>query len=164
MVNVGDKPDTQRTAIASGSMILGKNAFEAVKTGNSHKGDVLGVARLAAIMGAKRTSELVPLCHPVTLSHVSVGFELKEARPASVAHADQPHASVTISDKVFEIVCTCTVQTTGKTGVEMEALTGVQIGLLTLYDMLKAIDKNMVMHHIRLIKKTGGKTDFATCD
>lgn len=140
MVNVGEKLETERTAVARGRILLGKEAFNALKAGTSKKGDVLAVARIAAIQGAKRTSDLIPLCHPLPLTRLAVEFELDEA-----AHA---------------VDCECTAQTLGRTGVEMEALTGVQIGLLTIYDMLKAIDKGMVMTDVRLLKKTGGKSDF----
>ncbi|HEX5485868.1 MAG TPA: cyclic pyranopterin monophosphate synthase MoaC, partial [Limnobacter sp.] len=108
------------------------------------KGDVLGVARIAAIQGAKRTSDLIPLCHPLPLTRLAVDFEL--------------------DDENHEVACICTAQTFGKTGVEMEALTGVQIGLLTIYDMLKAIDKGMVMKETRLLEKTGGKSDFTAAN
>lgn len=140
MVDVGTKHVTERKAIASGEIYLGEEAFTVLKAGTSKKGDVLGVARIAAIQGAKRTSDLIPLCHPLPLTRLAVDFELLESQNA--------------------VQCTCTAQTVGQTGVEMEALTGVQIGLLTIYDMLKAIDKGMVMKNIRLVEKRGGKSDF----
>lgn len=144
MVDVGSKAATERKAVATGRIRLGQAAFEVLRQGSSKKGDVLGVARIAAIQGAKKTSDLIPLCHPLPLTRLAVEFELR--------------------DDTFEVVCTCTAQTVGQTGVEMEALTGVQVGLLTIYDMLKAIDKGMVMLETRLVEKKGGKSDFAARD
>ena len=124
-----------------GRIRMSKECFEKVKTGGMKKGDVLGTARIAGIMGAKRTSELIPLCHILNLSKVTVEFEYIE--------------------ETCEIEARCTTKTVGKTGVEMEALTGVQVALLTIYDMCKAIDKHMVMSEIHLVEKTGGKSgDF----
>ncbi len=142
MVDVGAKTETERKAVAVGTIRLGAAAYEVLKAGNSKKGDVLGVARIAAIQGAKRTADLIPLCHPLPLTRLAVEFEL--------------------NDSDCEVHCTCTAQTVGKTGVEMEALTGVQIGLLTIYDMLKAIDKGMIMTQTKLVEKRGGKSDFNT--
>ena len=141
MVDVSEKPVTHRTATATGSIQVSPEIMAAVKSGNVKKGDVLGVARVAGIMGVKRTSELIPMCHPLPIQKCSVDFETDE--DAGVI-------------RVF-----CTVKTEGKTGVEMEALTGVQVALLTIYDMCKAIDKHMVMSDIYLEEKTGGKSgDF----
>lgn len=140
MVDVGGKNETERKAVAIGTIQLGKEAYAVLKAGTAKKGDVLGVARIAAIQGAKRTAELIPLCHPLPLTRLAVDFEL--------------------DDEKHEVHCTCTAQTVGKTGVEMEALTGVQVGLLTIYDMLKAIDKGMIMSNTRLREKRGGKSDF----
>ena len=140
MVDVGGKSETERKAVATGTIQLGNEAYQVLKAGTAKKGDVLGVARIAAIQGAKRTSDLIPLCHPLPLTRLAVEFEL--------------------NDELCEVHCTCTAQTVGKTGVEMEALTGVQVGLLTIYDMLKAIDKGMVMRDTRLLEKRGGKSDF----
>ena len=139
MVDVSDKPVTHRTATATGSIQVGPEIMAAVKSGNVKKGDVLGVARVAGIMGVKRTSELIPMCHPLPIQKCSVDFETDAG-----------------------VICVfCTVKTEGKTGVEMEALTGVQVTLLTIYDMCKAIDKHMVMSDIHLEEKTGGKSgDF----
>jgi cyclic pyranopterin phosphate synthase len=142
MVDVGGKSETERKAVAMGTIQLGREAYAVLKAGTAKKGDVLGVARIAAIQGAKRTSDLIPLCHPLPLTHLAVEFEL--------------------NDELCEVNCICTAQTVGKTGVEMEALTGVQVGLLTIYDMLKAIDKGMVMTQIRLLEKRGGKTPLVT--
>ena len=140
MVDVSDKLVTHRTATATGSIQVSPEIMAAVKSGNVKKGDVLGVARVAGIMGV-RTSELIPMCHPLPIQKCSVDFETDE--DAGVI-------------RVF-----CTVKTEGKTGVEMEALTGVQVTLLTIYDMCKAIDKHMVMSDIHLEEKTGGKSgDF----
>ena len=136
MVDVSGKQVTFRTALATGYISVGPEIMEAVTTGNIKKGDVLGVARVAGIMGVKKTSELIPMCHPLPVQK-----ELDQEK-------NQIH--------VF-----CTVKTEGKTGVEMEALTGVQVTLLTIYDMCKSIDKHMIMSEIHLIEKTGGKSgDF----
>ncbi|MDO4308043.1 MAG: cyclic pyranopterin monophosphate synthase MoaC [Eubacteriales bacterium] len=138
MVDVSGKDATFRTAVAAGSIHVGPEIMAAVKGGNVKKGDVLGVARVAGIMGVKRTSDLVPMCHPLPVQKCAVDYELDEEKSVI---------------RVF-----CTVKTEGKTGVEMEALTGVQVTLLTIYDMCKAIDKHMVMSDIHLIEKTGGKS------
>lgn len=138
MVDVGGKNETERKAVAIGTIQLGAEAYAVLKAGTAKKGDVLGVARIAAIQGAKRTSDLIPLCHPLPLTRLAVEFEL--------------------DDPKCEVRCVCTAQTVGKTGVEMEALTGVQVGLLTIYDMLKAIDKGMVMTETKLLEKRGGKS------
>lgn len=138
MVDVAGKADTRRIAIAEGTILIKQTAWDRIKSGTAEKGDVLGIARTAAIMGAKRTSDLIPLCHPLPLTHITVDFRLQEEPPA--------------------VICCACVETVGKTGVEMEALTAVQIGLLTIYDMLKAIDKGMIIHNVRLVQKTGGKS------
>ena len=136
MVDVSGKNITYRTAVATGEIHVGEAIMGSVK-----KGDVLGVARVAGIMGVKRTSELIPMCHPLPIQKCSVDYELDETNGIIRAF--------------------CTVKTEGKTGVEMEALTGVQVTLLTIYDMCKAIDKHMVMSNIHLVEKTGGKSgDF----
>ncbi len=138
MVDVGAKPPTRRVAIAAGRIRMLPATLELVRSGGARKGDVLGVARVAAIQGAKRTSELVPLCHPVALTSVAVEFSVDDAASA--------------------IECRATVECTGPTGVEMEALTAVQVGLLTIYDMCKAVDRGMTMEEIRLVEKRGGKS------
>ncbi len=138
MVDVSDKDITERIAVAKGSIEMCREAFEAVKNGTAGKGDVLGVARVAGIMAAKRTSELIPLCHPLMLTKVSVDFEMNE--------------------KSLSVDAVCTAKLMGKTGVEMEALTGVSVALLTVYDMCKAIDKGMVISDIYLVEKSGGKS------
>lgn len=138
MVDVTDKAVTTRTAVAMGKIIVCPEIFARIKAGQIEKGDVLGVARIAGIMGAKKTSELIPLCHPLPLTKCSVDFTMDESASA--------------------IITQCTVKTDGKTGVEMEALTGVQITLLTIYDMCKAIDKHMVITDVHLVSKAGGKS------
>jgi cyclic pyranopterin phosphate synthase len=138
MVDVGGKAQTHRIARASGSIRMQPATLAAIAGGSAKKGDVLGVARIAAIQAAKRTAELIPLCHPLPLTHVAVEFALDE--PASAVH------------------CTVQAETLGRTGVEMEALTAVQVGLLTIYDMVKAIDRGMVMGDIRVLEKHGGKS------
>ncbi len=138
MVNVGDKPNTHRIAIATGSIRMLPATFDLVEAGNHKKGDVLGIARIAGIQASKKTSELIPLCHPLALSHVSLQFELDRA-----SHS---------------IRCQVQAETTGPTGVEMEALTAVQVALLTIYDMCKAVDRGMVMGDVKLLEKSGGKS------
>ena len=141
MVDVTEKNDTVREATAKGRILVSKEVYDAIEAGTVGKGDVLGVATTAGIMGAKRTSELIPMCHPLPIQKCAIDYELDHEK-------NRIH--------VF-----CTVKTEGKTGVEMEALTGVQVTLLTIYDMCKAIDKHMVMSEIHLIEKTGGKSgDF----
>lgn len=141
MVDVTKKKETTRTAIAQGKIKVNDEIFEKVKEGSMAKGDVLGTARIAGIMAAKKTFELIPMCHLLMLTKCKVDFEMLE--------------------ETKEIKAVCLVKTTGKTGVEMEAMTGVQIALLTIYDMCKAIDKHMVMSEIHLVEKTGGKSgDF----
>ena len=138
MVDIGDKAVTHRVAVARGTIRMKPETLALVKTGTAKKGDVIGIARIAAIQGAKRTADLIPLCHPIPITRVAVDFEIDEA--ASVVH------------------CTATVQCDGKTGVEMEALTAVQVGLLTIYDMLKAADRGMVIEEVRVLEKHGGKS------
>lgn len=141
MVDVSGKAVTAREAIAAGRISMSRKAFNALTDGTSPKGDVIAAARIAGIMAAKKTSDLIPLCHPLPLSKVAVAFDL------------QP-------DDIAVDVC-ATARTTGQTGVEMEALTAASIACLTLYDMLKAIDKAMVISNVRLLKKSGGKSgDF----
>ena len=141
MVDVSEKAETKREATARGSIYMSPQCLKKVEERTMAKGDVLGVARVAGIMGAKKTSELIPLCHLLNLTKLTVDFTIKE--------------------ETNEIEAVCTARTTGKTGVEMEALTGVQVALLTIYDMCKAIDKHMVMSNIHLVEKTGGKSgDF----
>ncbi|MEY8336741.1 cyclic pyranopterin monophosphate synthase MoaC [Lachnospiraceae bacterium 62-35] len=138
MVDIGKKEDTDRTAKAIGSIFMSRECLDMVKEGSVKKGDVLGTARIAGIMGAKETSRLIPLCHPIPLTRLSIDFHIFQERN--------------------EIQAICTACTTGKTGVEMEALTGVSTALLTIYDMCKAIDKTMEIGRIFLQKKSGGKS------
>ncbi|HOY71026.1 MAG TPA: cyclic pyranopterin monophosphate synthase MoaC [Methylotenera sp.] len=138
MVDVGDKAHTKRTATASGNIYMQAATLQTIMQGNAKKGDVLGIARIAAIQGSKRTADLIPLCHPISLTKVAVHFDINE------------HDS--------SITCTTICETTGQTGVEMEALTAVSVGLLTIYDMCKAIDRGMTMRDIKLLEKHGGKS------
>lgn len=144
MVDVTGKDDTQRVATATGKITVNEEVYRAIEQGRIGKGDVLGVATTAGIMGAKRTSELIPLCHILPITGCSVRFEMKP--------------------KELEIHCFCTVKVTGKTGVEMEALTGVSIALLTVYDMCKALDRFMQIGDIHLLSKTGGKSGDVYCN
>ncbi len=136
MVDVGTKEETRRVAIASGEIIVSEKVIECIKEGSNKKGDVLGVAQVGGIMGGKKTSELIPMCHNIFLTGINIEFEIIEHKIKVVAEA----------------------KTNGVTGVEMEALTAVSTALLTIYDMCKAIDKNMVIQNIQLEEKTGGKS------
>ena len=148
MVDVGDKPATRRVAVATGRIEMLPATLALIESGTAKKGDVLGVARLAGIMAAKKTSDLIPLCHPLALTRVAV-----ELIPTP-ASANQPPA----------VQCTATVETTGPTGVEMEALTAVQVALLTVYDMCKAADRGMTITGVRLLEKHGGKSGSYVAD
>jgi len=138
MVDVAAKAATHRIAVARGTIRMRPETLEIILAGSAKKGDVLGIARIAAIQGAKRTADLVPLCHPIALTRVAVEFELDRA--------------------AGEVRCTAQVETHGRTGVEMEALTAVQVGLLTIYDMCKAVDRGMVIGDVRVLAKRGGKS------
>ena len=138
MVDVSAKAETHRTARASGIITMQPHTLALIQSGTAKKGDVIGVARIAAIQAAKRTSELIPLCHPLPITRVVVEFEIDIA--------------------ANRVQCTAQVETWGRTGVEMEALTAVQIGLLTIYDMCKAADRGMVMSEIKVLEKHGGKS------
>ncbi|MCP4768427.1 MAG: cyclic pyranopterin monophosphate synthase MoaC [Gammaproteobacteria bacterium] len=138
MVDIADKASTARRAVAAGRIVMQPQTLELIQQGKHKKGDVLGVARIAGIMATKRTADLVPMCHPLALTQVSVEFETDVEQSA--------------------IECTVTAETTGQTGVEMEALTGVQVTLLTIYDMCKAVDRGMVISDVRLLQKSGGKS------
>ena len=138
MVDVGEKPDTERSAIAKGEVLMKLTTLEQIRDGNAKKGDVLTVAQIAGITAAKRTAELIPLSHPLSVSFVDVNLKLDENLPG--------------------VVITATVKTTGKTGVEMEALTAVTVSALTVYDMAKAIEKTMRIQNIRLMEKHGGRS------
>ena len=138
MVDVGRKDETHRVAVATGRIRMQPATLALVQGGSARKGDVLGIALVAAIMASKRTADLIPLCHPIALDRVAVDFVI-----------DAPACT---------IACTATAETRGRTGVEMEALTAVQIGLLTIYDMCKAVDRGMVIDGVRLLEKHGGKS------
>ena len=138
MVDVSEKQETHRVAVCEGSITMLAETLEKILQGNHKKGDVLGIARIAGIMAAKKTADLIPLCHPLMLTHVEIDFT-----------ADKNNNNIN---------CTCRVESRGQTGVEMEALTAIQIALLTIYDMCKAVDRGMSMTNIRLIEKSGGKS------
>ncbi len=138
MVNVGEKQNTHRIAIAEGRIVMQASTLDKILQGNHQKGDVLGIARIAGIMAAKKTSDLIPLCHPLALTRVEI--------------------DLTPTTNQSAVLCQASVETRGQTGVEMEALTAVQIALLTIYDMCKAVDKGMTMEGIQLIHKSGGKS------
>jgi cyclic pyranopterin phosphate synthase len=138
MVDVSAKAETHRAARASGEIRMQPATLALIASGQAKKGDVIGVARIAAIQATKRTADLIPLCHPLPITRVAVDFEIDAARHC--------------------VVCTAQVETWGRTGVEMEALTAVQVGLLTVYDMCKAADRGMVMERIRVLEKHGGKS------
>ena len=138
MVDVGAKADTERVAIARGEVKMKRATFDLIAAGNMKKGDVLTVAQIAGINGAKRTSDLIPLCHPLALTHISVQLDLDETLPG--------------------VEITASARLRGKTGVEMEALTAVSVAALTIYDMAKAAEKTMTIQNIRLVEKRGGKS------
>jgi len=136
MVDVSDKQVTDRTAVAVGRISVSQDIIDSIQSGNMKKGDVLSVAQVAGIMGAKKTSEIIPMCHNIFISGADIKFQIG----------------------TLEILIEATVKTSGQTGIEMEALTAVSIAALTIYDMCKAVDKNMVIHDVKLVKKTGGKS------
>ena len=138
MVDVGAKPDSERSAVAKGEVLMRKATLDLIRAGALKKGDVLTVAQLAGIMAAKRTAELIPLCHPLALTKIDVDLALEDALPG--------------------VLISATVRTTGKTGVEMEALTAVSVAALTVYDMAKAAEKTMKIQNIRLVEKHGGQS------
>jgi cyclic pyranopterin monophosphate synthase len=142
MVDVAAKASTHRKAVATGRIEMTPATLAIIESGSAKKGDVLGIARIAGIQAAKKTSDLIPLCHPLALTHVAVDF--------SIHHASASHPS--------HVNCSATVETVGLTGVEMEALTAVQVALLTIYDMCKAVDRGMTMTGVRLMEKHGGKS------
>ncbi len=138
MVDVAGKPESRRVAVAEGRIVMQAETLAMIRSGSAKKGDVLAVARLAGIQGAKRTSDLIPLCHPIALTQVSIDFD------------ERPEANA--------IVCTAQAETVGRTGVEMEALTAAGVALLTIYDMCKAVDRGMRIESIRLLEKQGGRS------
>jgi len=144
MVDVADKPVSHRTAVAAGTIRMQPQTLKRILEGGHRKGDVLGIARIAGVMAAKRTADLIPLCHPLALTHVEIELHCQQTPPA--------------------VHCRATVETDGKTGVEMEALTAVQVTLLTVYDMCKAVDRGMVLDGVRLLEKTGGRSGHWTAD
>ena len=145
MVDVAAKASTHRVAIAEGRITMLPATLALIQSGTAKKGDVLGIARIAGIQGAKRTSDLIPLCHPIALTRVAVEFEVEEAR--------------------HSVLCRTTAECTGQTGVEMEALSAVSVALLTIYDMCKAVDRGMTMGGVRLVEKRGGKSgDFVAAN
>jgi len=138
MVDVGNKNITSRVAITEGRITMKASTLKHILQGNNKKGDVLGVARIAGIMAAKKTADLIPLCHPLAITHVDITLETQEQPPA--------------------VICQSRVEVSGKTGVEMEALNATQVALLTIYDMCKAVDRGMVINGVRLLQKSGGKS------
>ena len=138
MVDVADKAQTKRIGVATGRIHMQADTLALIQSGTAKKGDVLGIARIAGIQAAKKTSELIPLCHPLAITRVAVDF--------------------VVDASTHSVHCTATVETVGQTGVEMEALTAVQVALLTIYDMCKAVDRGMVMSDVRLLEKHGGKS------
>lgn len=138
MIDIGEKDVTRRVAVAAGSISMRAETLALIKAGGHKKGDVLGIARTAGIMGAKKTAELIPLCHPLALTHINIDLGLDEQNSI--------------------VSCECRAETEGRTGVEMEALTAVQISLLTIYDMCKAVDRGMTISDVRLLEKSGGKS------
>jgi cyclic pyranopterin monophosphate synthase len=148
MVDVGGKAATHRIATATGRIEMQPATLELIESGSAKKGDVLGVARIAGIQGAKKTSELIPLCHPLALTRVAIEFRIERAKGGALP----------------AVTCTATAETVGQTGVEMEALTAVQVALLTIYDMCKAVDRRMTMTGVRLLEKQGGKSGSYKAD
>ena len=144
MVDVAEKAETRRVARAAGRIKMQPATLQLILAGDGKKGDVLGVARIAAIQASKRTADLIPLCHPLALTHVGVEFRVNEANA--------------------EIACIVTAETVGRTGIEIEALTAASIGLLTIYDMCKAVDRGMIIKEIRLLEKLGGKSGHWLAD
>lgn len=144
MVDVGDKQITHRVAVACGVISMQPETLAMIVKGDHRKGDVLGIARVAGIMASKRTSDLIPLCHPIGLTHVEIDFTIDESQST--------------------VTCRARTETRSQTGVEMEALTSVQVALLTIYDMCKAVDRGMCMNQIRLLKKSGGKSGDWTAE
>ena len=138
MVDVGAKDITKRVAVTEGRILMETATLQRIIEGDNKKGDVLGIARIAGIMAAKKTADLVPLCHPLAITHVDIKLEIQQQPPA--------------------VLCEATVEVSGKTGVEMEALNATQVALLTIYDMCKAVDRGMIINGVRLLKKSGGKS------
>jgi cyclic pyranopterin phosphate synthase len=157
MVDVAAKAATHRIAVAQGRITMLPATFALIESGTAKKGDVLGIARIAGIQGAKKTSDLIPLCHPLALTRVAINFAATKAINTLATDENTP-----ISEQHPSIICTATVETIGQTGVEMEALTAVQVALLTIYDMCKAVDRGMTMTDVRVLEKHGGKSGSYT--
>lgn len=160
MVDIGEKAATHRVAIAEGWIVMQAATLEKIRHGHHKKGDVLGIARIAGIMAAKKTADLIPLCHPLALTRVDITLTPQQIPPApDTPQILTPNISLNFSpENRFAIHCSVQAETHGQTGVEMEALTAVHITLLTIYDMCKAVDKGMQMENIRLVYKAGGKS------
>ena len=150
MVDVAAKADTHRIAVAHGRILMQPATLALIVAGNAKKGDVLGVARIAGIMAAKKTSDLIPLCHPLALTRVAIEFVADSAHDTCATGQNDV--------KISQVSCTATVETVGPTGVEMEALTAVNIALLTIYDMCKAADRGMTISDVKVLEKHGGKS------
>jgi cyclic pyranopterin phosphate synthase len=150
MVDVAAKPATHRIAVAQGRIVMNPATLALILAGSAKKGDVLGIARVAGIMAAKKTSDLIPLCHPLALTRVAIDFVATPATPAEAAGLAEGEKGV--------VTCSATVETVGPTGVEMEALSAVTVALLTIYDMCKAVDRGMTMTDVKLMEKQGGKS------
>jgi cyclic pyranopterin monophosphate synthase len=151
MVDVADKPATRRVAVAQGCIVMQAATLALIESGSAKKGDVLGIARIAGIQAAKKTSDLIPLCHPLALTRVAIEFSADRAMDSQAV-------------KVPTVTCTATVETVGPTGVEMEALCAASVALLTIYDMCKAVDRGMTVHSLRLLEKHGGKSGSFVAD
>ncbi len=160
MVDVGSKPATRRVAIAEGRIEMRAETLALIESGTAKKGDVLGIARIAGIQGAKKTSDLIPLCHPLALTRVAVEFEVVRADVGAANALRGASASENGQGAYSDcyVTCTATAETVGPTGVEMEALTAVQVALLTIYDMCKAVDRGMTITGVRVVEKHGGKS------
>jgi cyclic pyranopterin monophosphate synthase len=157
MVDVAAKAATHRIAVAQGRITMLPATFALIEAGTAKKGDVLGIARIAGIQGAKKTSDLIPLCHPLALTRVAINFEATKATNTPATGKSSANLEQNPSIQPY-IICTATVETVGQTGVEMEALTAVQVALLTIYDMCKAVDRGMTMTDVRVLEKHGGKS------
>jgi len=165
MVDVSGKPDTERVAVARGEVVMQPETLRLIRAGAIEKGDVLAVARVAGIMAAKRVHELIPMCHPLMITHVELEFEFSRSEGSGVNEGEQAAGRAETKEQRAEnkeqraaIGITATVKTRGKTGVEMEALTAVAIAALTIYDMAKAVDRGMRIQNVRLVRKSGGKS------
>jgi cyclic pyranopterin monophosphate synthase len=157
MVDVADKPATRRVAVAQGRIVMQAATLALIESGSAKKGDVLGIARIAGIQAAKKTSDLIPLCHPLALTRVAIEFEAAHA--LNTGDTGQKDANIqALPGPESAVTCTATVETVGPTGVEMEALCAVNIALLTIYDMCKAVDRGMTLQAVRLLEKHGGKS------